>query len=182
MSVEMFDYMDDILNLQHAGMLKWDMLNVKHVKFKILLIHCFFWNMNLSRWCFYLLLYCEIAVFGSLDLSRSNSMTPCGQCRLAPLIPCIQDASQLYDCCVKILFKLHGALPADTLTGHRDRFSKQFHELKSFYNTIKHMQYFKHLIAIPSLPEVKKRLSVDNDTSINLYHDAMYHISYTRTF
>ncbi|KAL0112446.1 hypothetical protein PUN28_012048 [Cardiocondyla obscurior] len=110
MSVEMFDYMDDILNLQHA-------------------------------------------VFGSLDLSRSNSMTPCGQCRLAPLIPCIQDASKLYDCCVKILFKLHGALPADTLTGHRDRFSKQFHELKSFYNTIKHMQYFKHLIAIPSLPE-----------------------------
>ncbi|XP_014488537.1 PREDICTED: huntingtin-interacting protein 1 [Dinoponera quadriceps] len=110
MSVEMFDYMDDILNLQHA-------------------------------------------VFGSLDLSRSNSMTPCGQCRLAPLIPCIQDASQLYDYCVKILFKLHGALPADTLTGHRDRFSKQFHELKSFYNTIKHMQYFKHLITIPSLPE-----------------------------
>ncbi|XP_020287826.1 huntingtin-interacting protein 1 isoform X2 [Pseudomyrmex gracilis] len=86
-------------------------------------------------------------------MSRSNSMTPCGQCRLAPLIPCIQDASQLYDCCVKILFKLHGALPADTLTGHRDRFSKQFHELKSFYNTIKHMQYFKHLITIPSLPE-----------------------------
>ncbi|XP_043495410.1 huntingtin-interacting protein 1 isoform X1 [Polistes fuscatus] len=110
MSVEMFDYMDDILNLQHT-------------------------------------------VFGSLDMSRSNSMTPCGQCRLAPLIPCIQDASKLYDYCVKILFKLHGALPADTLTGHRDRFSKQFQELKGFYNTIKHMQYFKHLITIPSLPE-----------------------------
>ncbi|XP_011307276.1 huntingtin-interacting protein 1 isoform X2 [Fopius arisanus] len=110
MSVEMFDYMDDILNLQRA-------------------------------------------VFGSLDLSRSNSMTPCGQCRLAPLIPCIQDASQLYDYCVKILFKLHGALPADTLLGHRDRFSKQFHDLKTFYNTIKHMQYFKHLITIPGLPD-----------------------------
>lgn len=110
MSVEMFDYMDDILNLQRA-------------------------------------------VFGSLGLSRSNSMTSCGQCRLAPLIPCIQDASQLYDYCVKILFKLHGALPADTLKGHRDRFSKQFQELKSFYNTTKHMQYFKHLITIPSLPE-----------------------------
>lgn len=106
-------------------------------------------------------LFTKITVFGSLDLSRSNSMTPCGQCRLAPLIPCIQDASQLYDCCVKILFKLHGALPADTLTGHRDRFSKQFHELKSFYNTIKHMQYFKHLIAIPSLPEVKLLSIID---------------------
>ncbi|XP_012270446.1 huntingtin-interacting protein 1 isoform X2 [Orussus abietinus] len=110
MTVEMFDYMDDILNLQRA-------------------------------------------VFGSLDLSRSNSMTPCGQCRLAPLIPCIQDASQLYDYCVKMLFKLHGALPADTLAGHRDRFFKQFQELKGFYNTVKHMQYFKHLITIPSLPE-----------------------------
>ncbi|XP_015598215.1 huntingtin-interacting protein 1 isoform X2 [Cephus cinctus] len=110
MSVEMFDYMDDILNLQRA-------------------------------------------VFGSLGMSRSNSMTSCGQCRLAPLIPCIQDASQLYDYCVKILFKLHGALPADTLAGHRDRFSKQFQELKSFYNTITHMQYFKSLITIPSLPE-----------------------------
>ena len=108
MSVEMFDYMDDILNLQHA-------------------------------------------VYASL--ARSNSMTPSGQCRLAPLIPCVQDASQLYDYCVKILFKLHGALPPDILIGHRDRFDKQFHELKRFYNTVKHMQYFKHLITIPSLPE-----------------------------
>ncbi|XP_014214234.1 huntingtin-interacting protein 1 [Copidosoma floridanum] len=110
MTVEMFDYMDDILNLQQA-------------------------------------------VFGSLDLSKSNSMTPCGQCRLAPLIPCVQDASQLYDYCVKMLFKLHSALPADTLSGHRDRFLKQFRELKSFYNTVMHMHYFKHLITIPSLPE-----------------------------
>ncbi|XP_044015037.1 huntingtin-interacting protein 1-like isoform X2 [Aphidius gifuensis] len=110
MSVEMFDYMDDILNLQKA-------------------------------------------VFGSLNTSKSNSMTPCGQCRLAPLIPCIQDASQLYDYCVKILFKLHSALPADTLIGHRDRFFKQFQELKIFYTTIKHMQYFKQLITIPGMPE-----------------------------
>ncbi|XP_046429273.1 huntingtin-interacting protein 1 isoform X1 [Neodiprion fabricii] len=110
LSVEMFDYMDDILSLQRAA-------------------------------------------FDSLDMSKSNSMTSSGQCRLAPLIPCIQDASQLYDYCVKILFKLHGALPADTLTGHRDRFSKQFEELRTFYITIKHMQYFKQLITIPSLPE-----------------------------
>lgn len=110
MSVEMFDYMDDILNLQKA-------------------------------------------IFGSLNTSKSNSMTPCGQCRLAPLIPCIQDASQLYDYCVKILFKLHNALPADTLIGHRDRFFKQFQELKIFYTTIKHMQYFKQLITIPGMPE-----------------------------
>ncbi|KAL7294579.1 hypothetical protein TKK_0012039 [Trichogramma kaykai] len=110
MTVEMFDYMDDIINLQQA-------------------------------------------VFSSLVLPRSNSMTPCGQCRLAPLIPCVQDASKLYDYCVKMLFKLHSALPADTLTGHRERFLKQFRDLKDFYNTVMHMHYFKHLITIPSLPD-----------------------------
>ncbi|XP_076177361.1 huntingtin interacting protein 1 isoform X1 [Ptiloglossa arizonensis] len=110
MSVEMFDYMDDILNLQRA-------------------------------------------VTSSLKNTPSNSMTVSGQCRLAPLIPCVLDASQLYDYCVKILFKLHNALPADTLAGHRDRFSKQFYELKKFYNTVKQRQYFKHLITTPALPE-----------------------------
>ncbi|KAG9438292.1 huntingtin-interacting protein 1 isoform X2 [Apis mellifera carnica] len=110
MSVEMFDYMDDILNLQRA-------------------------------------------VTTSLKNTPSNSMTVSGQCRLAPLIPCVLDASQLYDYCVKILFKLHNTLPADTLAGHRDRFSKQFQELKKFYNTVKQRQYFKHLITIPTLPE-----------------------------
>lgn len=110
MSVEMFDYMDDILVLQRV-------------------------------------------VTASLKNTPSNSMTVSGQCRLAPLIPCVLDASQLYDYCVKILFKLHSALPADTLAGHRDRFSKQFQELKKFYNTVKQRQYFKHLITIPTLPE-----------------------------
>lgn len=54
---------------------------------------------------------------GSLDMSRSNSMTSSGQCRLSPLIPCIQDSSQLYDFCVKILFKLHASLPSEILAG-----------------------------------------------------------------
>lgn len=40
-------------------------------------------------------------------MSRSNSMTNAGQCRLAPLIVCIQDSSQCYDYIVKLLFKLH---------------------------------------------------------------------------
>ncbi|GJQ85262.1 putative actin binding protein [Trypoxylus dichotomus] len=110
MSVEMFDYLDGILDLQSA-------------------------------------------IFGSLDMSRSNSMTSAGQCRLAPLIPCIQDASKLYDYCVKILFRLHSSLPPDTLQGHRDRFLKQFKELKQFYQNTNALQYFKDLITVPPLPE-----------------------------
>ncbi|XP_060528156.1 huntingtin-interacting protein 1 isoform X2 [Cylas formicarius] len=93
-------------------------------------------------------------VFNSLDRARSNSMTSPGQCRLAPLIPCIQDASKLYDYCVKILFKLHMILPSeDLLCGHRERFVKQFRGLKKFYENTSNLQYFKDLIAIPPLPD-----------------------------
>ncbi|BES95679.1 Huntingtin interacting protein [Nesidiocoris tenuis] len=93
------------------------------------------------------------SIFGSLDMSRSNSMTNCGQCRLAPLIPMIQDSNQLYDCCVKLMFKLHASLPPDLLSGHRARFLDQFNKLRSFYISASILQYFKTLIQIPSLPE-----------------------------
>lgn len=99
-----------------------------------------------------------VTVFGSLNMARSNSMTNTGQCRLAPLVPCIQDASKLYDYCVKILFRLHYALPPDTLTGHRDRFMKIFRTLKEFYNSTTNLQYFKDLISIPTLPNVRLTL------------------------
>ncbi|KAK6626211.1 hypothetical protein RUM43_006517 [Polyplax serrata] len=95
----------------------------------------------------------QSAVFGSLNMSRCNSMMSSGQCRLAPLIPCVQDSSRLYDYCVKILFKLHSSLPPDTLIGHRDRFLKQFKVLREFYLVANNLQYFKHLIQIPLLPE-----------------------------
>ncbi|XP_019870128.1 huntingtin-interacting protein 1 isoform X2 [Aethina tumida] len=95
----------------------------------------------------------QAAVFGSLNMARSNSMTTAGQCRLAPLIPCIQDASKLYDYCVKIMFKLHASLQPDILLGHRERFLKQFKQLKQFYQNTSNLQYFKDLIAIPPLPE-----------------------------
>ncbi|KAH9389798.1 histidine permease [Tyrophagus putrescentiae] len=92
-------------------------------------------------------------IFSSLDMSRSNSMTSSGQCRLAPLIMCIQDSSQLYDFTVKILFKLHSSLPPSTLEGHRDRFLNQFKLLKQFYYNSKNLQYFRTLIQIPTLPD-----------------------------
>ncbi|CAC5398125.1 HIP1 [Mytilus coruscus] len=105
-SVEMLDYMDEILSLQQA-------------------------------------------VFGSLDMSRSNSMTNSGQCRLAPLILCIQDSCQLYDYIVKSLFRLHSSLPPDTLSGHRDRFLSMYKRLKQFYLSSSNLQYFKNLVQVP---------------------------------
>lgn len=110
LSVDMLDYMDDVISLQNA-------------------------------------------VFGSLDTSRANSMTSSGQCRLAPLILCIQDSCQLYDYLVRILFRLHSCLPSDTLTGHRDRFYNQYRSLKQFYFNTQNLQYFKNLIRVPTLPD-----------------------------
>uniref|UniRef100_A0A8C4E1R8 Huntingtin-interacting protein 1-related protein n=1 Tax=Dicentrarchus labrax TaxID=13489 RepID=A0A8C4E1R8_DICLA len=102
-------------------------------------------------------LECELnlflGVFSSLDMSRSVSVTAAGQCRLAPLIQVILDSSHLYDYTVKLLFKLHSCLPADTLQGHRDRFQEQFKKLKSLFYRSSNLQYFKRLIQIPQLPE-----------------------------
>ncbi|XP_050557884.1 huntingtin-interacting protein 1 isoform X7 [Spodoptera frugiperda] len=107
--VELFDYMDEILNLQAA-------------------------------------------VFDSLGNARANSMTASGQCRLAALIPCAQDASQLYDCNVRLLFRLHASLPSDTLAGHRERFRQQFKKLSSFYKHASSLQYYRNLLTLPVLP------------------------------
>lgn len=93
------------------------------------------------------------AVLHQLNMSIAISTLTSGQCKLAPLIQVIQDCSHLYHYTVKLLFKLHACLPADTLQGHRERFHDQFHSLKTFLNKARDMLYFKRLIQIPRLPD-----------------------------
>lgn len=47
------------------------------------------------------------AIFKCFDQARLNSMTLNGQCRLYPLIICVQEASCLYEYIVQILFHLY---------------------------------------------------------------------------
>uniref|UniRef100_A0A8C0B2F7 Huntingtin interacting protein 1 related n=1 Tax=Buteo japonicus TaxID=224669 RepID=A0A8C0B2F7_9AVES len=100
---------------------------------------------------------CELklseSVFRQLNTSMAVSQMSAVQCRLAPLIQVIQDCSHLYHYAVKLMFKLHSCLPADTLQGHRDRFHEQFRSLKNFFKKASDMLYFKRLIQIPRLPE-----------------------------
>ncbi|XP_026980745.1 huntingtin-interacting protein 1-related protein isoform X6 [Sagmatias obliquidens] len=93
------------------------------------------------------------SVFRQLNTAIAVSQMSSGQCRLAPLIQVIQDCSPLYHYTVKLMFKLHSCLPADTLQGHRDRFHEQFHSLRNFFRRASDMLYFKRLIQIPRLPE-----------------------------
>uniref|UniRef100_A0A4W4F9Q7 I/LWEQ domain-containing protein n=1 Tax=Electrophorus electricus TaxID=8005 RepID=A0A4W4F9Q7_ELEEL len=92
-------------------------------------------------------------VLRQLNTSIAISTLTAGQCKLAPLIQVVQDCSHLYHYTVKLLFKLHACLPADTLQGHRERFHDQFHSLKTFFNKARDMLYFKRLIQIPRLPD-----------------------------
>ncbi|XP_036305706.1 huntingtin-interacting protein 1-related protein isoform X2 [Pipistrellus kuhlii] len=100
---------------------------------------------------------CELklseSVFRQLNTAIAVSQMSSGQCRLAPLIQVIQDCSHLYHYTVKLMFRLHSCLPADTLQGHRDRFHEQFHSLRNFFRRASDMLYFKRLIQIPRLPE-----------------------------
>ncbi|XP_063708140.1 huntingtin-interacting protein 1 isoform X4 [Culicoides brevitarsis] len=105
----------------------------------------------------------QATIFDSITKGRVNSMTPPGQCRLAPLIPLIQDSNPLYDHCVRIMFRLHNNLPADLLTGHRDRFRTLFHQLKSFYSQTRVLQYFENLITVPKLPENPPNFLMQSD-------------------
>ncbi|XP_075754696.1 huntingtin-interacting protein 1-related protein isoform X1 [Pelodiscus sinensis] len=100
---------------------------------------------------------CELrlteSVLRQLNTAMAVSQMSSVQCRLAPLIQVIQDCSHLYHYTVKLMFKLHSCLPADTLQGHRDRFHEQFRSLKNFFKRASDMLYFKRLIQIPRLPE-----------------------------
>ncbi|XP_075033857.1 huntingtin-interacting protein 1-related protein [Mixophyes fleayi] len=100
---------------------------------------------------------CELklaeTVSRQLNSAIAVSQMSAGQCKLAPLIQVIQDCSHLYHYTVKLMFKLHSCLPADTLQGHRDRFHEQFHSLKTFFKRASDMLYFKRLIQIPRLPD-----------------------------
>ncbi|XP_035912484.1 huntingtin-interacting protein 1 isoform X5 [Anopheles stephensi] len=105
----------------------------------------------------------QATIFNSITTFCVSSMTSAGQCRLAPLIPCIQDSNPLYDMLVRVMFKLHANLPSDLLTGHRQRFNTLFHQLKSFYGQSRNLQYFVNLITVPKLPEAPPNFEVQSD-------------------
>uniref|UniRef100_A0A182LXA7 I/LWEQ domain-containing protein n=2 Tax=Anopheles culicifacies TaxID=139723 RepID=A0A182LXA7_9DIPT len=105
----------------------------------------------------------QATIFNSITTFCVNSMTSPGQCRLAPLIPCIQDSNPLYDMLVRIMFKLHANLPSDLLTGHRQRFNTLFHQLKAFYGQSRNLQYFVNLITVPKLPEAPPNFEQQSD-------------------
>jgi huntingtin interacting protein 1 len=102
-------------------------------------------------------------VFNSITTFSVSSMTSAGQCRLSPLIPCIQDSNQLYDFVVRLMFLLHANLPEDLLTGHRERFRTLFRQLNSFYKQSGQLQYFINLITVPTLPKNPPNFLVQSD-------------------
>jgi huntingtin interacting protein 1 len=87
-------------------------------------------------------------------------MIPQAQCLLAPIILVILDTSVIYDLSVKIIFKLHETLPADVLTGHRERFYALFKKIKEFYEASANLQYFRYLVSVPTLPSASHFINI----------------------
>ncbi|TSW08320.1 Huntingtin-interacting protein 1-related protein [Bagarius yarrelli] len=94
------------------------------------------------------------SVLRHLNMSTAITLTA-GQCKLAPLIQVIQDSSHLYHYTVKLLFKLHACLPADTLQGHRERFHDQFHRQSppNFLRASALAEHVKPMVIIPDEEE-----------------------------
>lgn len=95
----------------------------------------------------------EKKIFSTLDPFRANSQLQAVQCRICPFPVVIQECGGLYDIVVDLMYKLHASLPADTLTGHRERFYSHFAELKKFFFDAGNMAYVKALVPIPVLPQ-----------------------------
>ena len=114
-------------------------------------------------------------------------MKNAANCRLGPLVPCIQEFSQVYGYIVLLLYKLHSCkiiytssavpdckffltiqcvyflyntgCPTDTLEGHNLRFLKQFKALKQFYLQSSTLKYFKPFkIQVPEVAQVIGKL------------------------
>uniref|UniRef100_A0A8C7GV57 Huntingtin interacting protein 1 related n=1 Tax=Oncorhynchus kisutch TaxID=8019 RepID=A0A8C7GV57_ONCKI len=92
-------------------------------------------------------------VWRQLDANAGKSTTPAGQCRLGPLIPVILDCSWVYHFSVKLLFKLHSCVSADSLLGHRERFRDLFNSLTKLFDRARETEFFKKVIQIPDLPD-----------------------------
>ncbi|XP_053500460.1 huntingtin-interacting protein 1-related protein-like isoform X1 [Ictalurus furcatus] len=92
-------------------------------------------------------------VFRQLESNNTSATTAVGQCRLAPLVPLLQDCSPLYHFLVKLLFKLHSRIPMDALLDHRERFRDQFNSLSQFFEKARSIEFFKAIIQIPDFPD-----------------------------
>ena len=96
------------------------------------------------------LLSLQGAIFTELDPSKGYS-TQVAQCRVAPLVPVIEDQNGLYDLSYHIMQLLHSNLPAELLAGHRERYYRHYNAMRKFLLTSKSLSYVSSLTKIRDL-------------------------------
>ncbi|KAA3673638.1 huntingtin interacting protein 1 [Paragonimus westermani] len=94
-----------------------------------------------------------LSIVDSFSQIRGKIFTAAGQCKIAPVLLCLQDAAAIYELVVQFLFRLHDLLGNDTMFGHRTRFTALHNSLKSFFELAAHVQYFHALVQIPALSQ-----------------------------
>ena len=96
------------------------------------------------------LLSLQGAVFGELDPSKGYT-TQVAQCRVAPLVPVIEDQNGLYDLSYHVMQLLHSNLPAELLAGHRDRYYRHYSAMRKFLLSSRALSYVSTLTKIREL-------------------------------
>ncbi|XP_076250277.1 huntingtin-interacting protein 1-like [Rhynchophorus ferrugineus] len=92
-------------------------------------------------------------VFSTISLTRYTLITTTEECRLAPIIICIEESSKLYEYSARLLDILHSKLQPDILIEAKGRFMTQFTALKTFFEYCNEIPYFTNSVSIPLLPK-----------------------------
>ncbi|CAH8549424.1 unnamed protein product [Heterobilharzia americana] len=114
--------------------------------------HLFQFSVDLMDMLEEILRFKDVVIL-SVDGIQTASFSPPGQCKLIPLIQCIQDAAALYELIIQVIFKLHELLGNGTMSGHRDRFKDLHVSIKKFFESVFHMHYFRSFVHIPSISQ-----------------------------
>ncbi|KAI6657203.1 hypothetical protein LOD99_11192 [Oopsacas minuta] len=96
------------------------------------------------------LLSLQGAIFGELDPSKGYT-TQVAQCRVAPLVPVIEDQTGIYDLSYHVMQLLHSNLPAELLAGHRERYYRHYNAMRKFLLSSKSLSYVSSLTKIREL-------------------------------
>ncbi|XP_040571789.1 huntingtin-interacting protein 1 [Lepeophtheirus salmonis] len=93
------------------------------------------------------------SVLETFDALKSNSVSSSAQCRLSPLITCINESHKIMEISTSFLAKVYKKLPPDSLEGHVLRYNEIYNGLKAFYDRCSTLTYFLGLVNVPQMPK-----------------------------
>lgn len=94
------------------------------------------------------------SVFASIEPYSRN------ECRIASLVPLVEESYGIYKFCTNMLTSLHFQIPKESakeaLAPMRENYLRQYSMLRKFYDECRTLRYLTTLVRIPELPDTPK--------------------------